>query len=94
MVIIEGVEYLDGDEAAARLGVKKTTLYAYVSRGRLYSFRQTIGRRRLYRRDVVEQLREVRPSDAPEVPAASIAGADDVVRDVTLPNAASWAGEH
>ena len=31
---------------------------------------------------------EVRPSDDPAQPA------DDVIRDVTLPDAASWAGEH
>lgn len=92
MITIDGVEYLDGEEAAALLGVKKTTLYAYVSRGVLESFRQAVGRKRLYRRDVIEHLREVRPSDEPAAPAAPLA--DDVVRDVTLPNAASWAGEH
>jgi citrate synthase len=88
MVTIDGVEYLEVDEAAALLGVKPATLYAYVSRGVLHSFRQAVGRKRLYRRDAVEQLREVRPSDDPAPPA------DDVIRDVTLPDAASWAGEH
>ena len=94
MVTIEGVEYLDGDEAAAQLGVKKTTLYAYVSRGVLHSFRQAVGRKRLYRRDVIERLREVRPSDAPNTSAAPPTEDDTVGRDVRLPNAASWAGEH
>ncbi|HNP71415.1 MAG TPA: helix-turn-helix domain-containing protein [Kouleothrix sp.] len=91
MQMIDGVEYLDGDEAVALLGVKKATLYAYVSRGLLSSFRQAIGRRRLYRRDAVETLRELRPSEAT---AALIIDDDGVLRDVTLPDAASWAGEH
>ena len=88
MQTIDGVEYLDVDEAAALLGVKKATLYAYVSRGTLQSFRQGVGRKRLYRRADVEALRVIRPSEDP-APAD-----DDVLRDVTLPDAASWAGEH
>jgi excisionase family DNA binding protein len=88
MQSIDGVEYLDVDEAATLLRVKKTTLYAYVSRGMLQSFRQGVGRKRLYRREDIEGLRVVRPSDD------SIPVDDDVLRDVTLPDAASWAGEH
>jgi citrate synthase len=88
MQSIDGVEYLEVGEAAALLGVKKATLYAYVSRGMLNSFKQGVGRKRLYRRAEVEALREVRPSDAP-APFR-----DDVIRDVTLPDAESWAGEH
>lgn len=89
MQTIEGVEYLEVDEAAALLGVKKATLYAYVSRGLLQSFRQGVGRKRLYRRADVEGLRIVRPSDE------SIHVDDgDVLRDISLPDAASWAGEH
>lgn len=104
MQTIEGVEYLEVDEAAGLLGVKKATLYAYVSRGLLHSFRQTVGRRRLYRRSDIEALREVRPSDeppaaAPDRPSPTPAlpafpDDDRVQRDVTLPDAASWAGEH
>lgn len=98
MLTIDGVEYMDVDEAAQLLGVKKATLYAYVSRGVLHSFRQAVGRRRLYRRDAIEHLLEVRSSDESTMaqtaaPLAS-AGDDDVIRDVTLPDAASWAGEH
>jgi len=89
MQTIDDVEYLDVDEAAARLGVKKATIYAYVSRGVLGSFRQGIGRKRLYQRAAVEALREARPSDEP-APNQT----DDVVRNVTLPDVASWAGEH
>lgn len=105
MQTIDGVEYLEVEEAAQRLGVKKATLYAYVSRGLLQSYRHAIGRKRLYRRDAIETLREVRPSGESihvdenvvrEVrpSGASIHVDDDVVRDVSLPDAASWAGEH
>lgn len=87
MQLIDGVEYLNGDEAAALLAVKKATLYAYVSRGLLDSFRQAVGRKRLYRRDAVERLREVRPSDAPPTPPAER-------RATLLSDASSWAEEH
>ena len=89
MQTIDDVEYLEVDEAAELLGVKKATIYAYVSRGVLGSFRQGIGRKRLYRRAAIEALREARPSDE-LTPKPD----DDVVRNVTLPDAASWAGEH
>ena len=89
MQTIDDVEYLEVDEAAALLGVKKATIYAYVSRGVFGSFRQAIGRKRLYRRAAIEALREARPSDQP-APNQD----DDVVRNVTLPDVASWAGEH
>jgi citrate synthase len=86
--IIDGVEYLDVDEAAALLSIKRATLYAYVSRGLMRSYRQGIGRKRLYRRADVEALRRVQPSAGP-------AAADDrVLRDVELPDVESWAGEH
>ncbi len=90
MQTIDGVDYLEVDEASALLGVKKATIYAYVSRGVLESFRQGVGRKRLYRRAEVEALREARPSDSPPATATE----DDVVRNVRLPDAASWAGEH
>ena len=84
---IDGADYLDVDEAAALLGVKKTTLYAYVSRGVLRSYRQQVGRKRLYRRADIEALRAVQPSDALVVE-------DGVLRSVDLPDAESWVGEH
>jgi citrate synthase len=62
MVIIDGEEYLTGDEAAALLGVKRETLYAYVSRGLLKSYRQGIKRQRLYRRTEIEGLLRLAPS--------------------------------
>ena len=56
MVTIEGEEYLTAEEAARALGVKVDSLYAYVSRGLLASYREGIRRRRLYRRAEVEAL--------------------------------------
>ncbi len=47
---------LDSDEAARRLGVKVTTLYAYVSRGRLASHPSPGSRRSLFDLDVIERL--------------------------------------
>jgi citrate synthase len=78
MVIVEGEEYLTADEAAQLMGVKAATIYAYVSRGILQSYRQGMKRQRLYRRAEVEQLTRMTPSarDAaasrklPEIPLA------------------------
>jgi citrate synthase len=86
---IGGVEYMDAGEAAAMLGVKKATLYAYVSRGVLRSYKQGVGRRRLYRRAEVELLRSVHLSnDPPSAPDGR------VLRDVYLPDVESWASDH
>jgi citrate synthase len=74
MVVIAGEEYLTVEEAAARLGVKPATLYAYVSRGVLRSYRQGMQRQRLYRRADVDGLRRLQPSAgaplAPDIPFA------------------------
>jgi excisionase family DNA binding protein len=86
---IGGVEYMDAGEAAAMLGVKKATLYAYVSRGMLRSYKQGVGRRRLYRRAEVELLHAVHPSD--DSPSAADGR---VLRDVYLPDVESWASDH
>jgi citrate synthase len=69
-VILDGDEFLTGDEAARLLGVKPATLYAYVSRGILRSYRQGIKRRRLYRRAEVEALVRLGPRRAPAIPDA------------------------
>src|SRR5437016_3166741 len=50
MISVNGEEYLTVKEATRLLGVKPATLYAYVSRGVLRSYRQGIKRQRLYRR--------------------------------------------
>ncbi len=52
-------ELLDAAEAAARLGVKKATLYAYVSRGWL-SRRPGSGRTSLYAASEIDALRSAR----------------------------------
>jgi citrate synthase len=62
MVVIDGEEYLTVEEAAQLMAVKPATLYAYVSRGVLRSYRQGIKRQRLYRRAEIEALLRVAPS--------------------------------
>ncbi len=54
-----GAAMLTAGEAAGVLGVKLGTLYAYVSRGWVKSYRRKIGRQALYRRDDIEALRGV-----------------------------------
>jgi excisionase family DNA binding protein len=68
-------EYLTAADACALLGVKPATLYAYVSRGLVQSYKQGIRRQRLYRRAELEALLRVR-ADAEEA--------------TDLPEAASW----
>ncbi len=64
MIVMDGEEFLTAEEACALLGIKAASLYAYVSRGVLRSYRQGIKRKRLYRREEVEQLTRLRdPSD-------------------------------
>ena len=84
MVVLNGEEYLTVDEAAQRLDVKPATLYAYVSRGIIRSYRQGIKRQRLYRRAEIDGLLRLAPSGeagdasgetsasrrAPEIPLA------------------------
>jgi excisionase family DNA binding protein len=86
MVLIEGDEYLTGDEAAGLLGVKRETLYAYVSRGMLKSYRQGIKRQRLYRRAEIDGLRRLAPSSAVGLAARG-------PQAVKVPLAESWIRE-
>jgi citrate synthase len=86
MVLIEGEEYLTGDEAAALLGVKRETLYAYVSRGLLKSYRQGIKRQRLYRRAEIEGLLRLAPSSGIDAAEEGRAAAE-------VPLAESWIRE-
>lgn len=82
MIVYDGQEYLTVKEAAKLLGVKPATLYAYVSRGLLRSYRQGIKRRRLYRRSEVERLLRVEPGGrAAEVRALQIPLAESWIRD-------------
>lgn len=71
MIVMDGEEFLTAQEACAILGIKPATLYAYVSRGLLQSYRQGIKRMRLYRRDEIERLTELRG------PGERAAGGDD-----------------
>jgi len=91
---IDGDVYLDGEEVAALLGVKKATLYAYVSRGVLKSYRQGVGRRRLYLQSEIETLCAIQSEEVPPTTAHHSNAEDDVFRDVRLPYAESWAGDH
>ena len=63
MIVMEGEEFLTAQEACTLLGIKAASLYAYVSRGLLPSYRQGIKRTRLYRRDDVERLTRLRGPD-------------------------------
>ena len=69
MVTIDGEDYVTVDEASSILAVKPSTLYAYVSRGRLRSYKQGMRRQRLYKRSEVEQLARLSPSRPAHLPA-------------------------
>ncbi|MDE3229924.1 MAG: helix-turn-helix domain-containing protein [Chloroflexota bacterium] len=61
---MDGEEFLTAQETCAILGIKPATLYAYVSRRLLGSYRQGMKRTRLYRRHEVERLIRLRgPED-------------------------------
>ncbi len=62
MIELNGETYLDGNEACNLLGVKLSTLYTYVSRGVLKSYKQGIKRQSLYKRAELEALLQLRPS--------------------------------
>jgi len=64
MIAIDEVQYLTAEEAARALGIKVPTLYSYVSRGLISSYRQGIRRRRLYRRSEVAALARLMPARA------------------------------
>ena len=77
MIEIHGEQYLNASEASAMLGIKPATLYAYVSRGVLRSYRQGIKRHRLYRRRDVQQVLNLAPASG----------------RLPLPHAADWVGD-
>jgi excisionase family DNA binding protein len=77
VVEIQGEPYLSADEACQLLRVKPATLYAYVSRGVLRSYRQGIKRERLYRRGDLQRIMRLRPSRGSH----------------PLPHAADWMGD-
>lgn len=73
-------DFVTAEEACVLLGIKAATLYAYVSRGLVRSYKQGARRQRLYRRSELMALREI-----PESPASSEGN--------ELPEAESWVGE-
>ena len=90
MVVLNGEEYLTVDEAAQLLDVKPATLYAYVSRGIIRSYRQGIKRQRLYRRAEIEGLLRLAPSGE----AGDAAGEATASRRAPeIPLAESWIRE-
>ena len=86
MISVDGEEYLESGEAARLLGVKRETLYAYVSRGLIQSYRQGIKRQRLYRRADVDALLQLAP--AARGPLAERLGRRRVAWEIPL--AESW----
>jgi len=81
-------DYLTADEAARQLGIKRATLYAYVSRGILRSYRQGIKRKRLYLRADVERLLRVAPSGSG--PIARRGAPSPRLREWDIPLAETW----
>ena len=77
MIELDGEKYLDGDEASNMLGVKMSTLYTYVSRGILKSYKQGIKRQRLYKQAELEALLRLRPSDTPSPISTSKQSAEE-----------------
>jgi citrate synthase len=63
--------FLSGAEAAALLGIKRETLYAYASRGLLRSEPSGHGRARRYRRDDLERLKARHDARAGHGPVAA-----------------------
>lgn len=74
VISIEGTEYYTAGEACSALGVKLATLYAYVNRGLITSYRQGFRRERLYQRSEIDGLLTVTPVErstaSAEIPAA------------------------
>ncbi len=85
-MVIDGHEFYTTEEACLVLGVKPATLYAYVSRKLLPSYRQGLKRQRLYRRSEVEALRAFSASAARH----SASPPADEPNAASLPTADSW----
>ncbi len=89
MIELNGENYLDGHEACHLLGVKLSTLYAYVSRGIVRSYKQGIKRQRLYKQVEIEALLQVRPSNN-TLASSDGATTDDMQHSPHLPYAEDW----
>jgi excisionase family DNA binding protein len=86
MMVMDGEEYLTAEEARGLLGVKAATLYAYVSRGVLASYRQGIKRQRLYKKSEIDLLIGLRPGGKTDEPSERDTGEDER----QIPLAESW----
>ncbi len=82
MIELNGENYLDGHEASHLLGVKLSTLYTYVSRGIVRSYKQGIKRQRLYKQAELEALLHLRPSEEVAPPSVELPHAEDWVPNV------------
>src|SRR5438876_120010 len=93
MIELDGEKYLDGNEASNLLGVKMSTLYTYVSRGILKSYKQGIKRQRLYKQVELESLLSLRPSDTPS-PISTKQSTEDISESIKghteIPLAEDW----
>ena len=87
MIELNGESYLNGHEASSLLGVKLSTLYTYVSRGVLKSYKQGIKRQRLYKQAELEALLRLRSSDDVS-PAAPLAETEHRIPEI--PHAEDW----
>jgi hypothetical protein len=84
LIELNGENYLNGHEASGFLGVKISTLYTYVSRGVLKSYKQGIKRQRLYKQTELEALLRLRSSTDTDQASLSPAQATE------LPYASDW----
>ncbi|MFL5628955.1 MAG: helix-turn-helix domain-containing protein [Ktedonobacteraceae bacterium] len=90
MIELNGETYLDGDEACRLLGIKVSTLYTYVSRGILKSYKQGIKRQRLYKRAELEALLQLRPSSVPASLTDASQTRDSGADWPDIPHAEDW----
>lgn len=90
MIVLDGEEFLTVVEAARRLGVKPATLYAYVSRGVIRSYRQGIRRQRLYRRAEIDALLRLAPGGSRSRSMGRGTGRRPPARTHDIPLAESW----
>ena len=90
MIELNGETYLDGNEACHLLGIKVSTLYTYVSRGVLRSYKQGIKRQRLYKRAEIEALLQLRPGNDPS-PNFGTGRSSNIGEDEPdIPHAEDW----
>ena len=94
MIELDGEKYLDGDEASNLLGVKMSTLYTYVSRGILKSYKQGIKRQRLYKQADLESLLRLQPSDTTSPISTTKQSTEEIsasnTRRTEIPLAEDW----